>query len=1493
MANDQGPDLTGEGMWAPSTYVPPVRLGDGRSYLATSAPGTSTGQWTDANGNINGDGVGTLDTLGRTLVTQQAGQNQITYQVHDSNGVLQTYTLNTSTVTVDTSFRVTGTHCQQCNVTEVSGPATVASSLVLPNNQSYQFQYENGTYGGLTQITLPTGATISYTWATFQDSVRTYRYIASRTVNVGGHNYTWNFVRSGTDQNLTVDETDPLGNHTVYGVNEGAITSASFYQGAASGNPLRQYVIDYTWDLDPWLSSERGGDYVVQQVGKRPIRITTTLDNGQVSKKEFDYETFSYTFHPCLGDGVGTPCSQPHGNTFTTSRGNVSEVREYDWGAVPSSYGSGTPGPLLRRIDKTYLHNSNSNYLSYNIVDKVLQDTTYDGSGNQVAQTQYEYDNYVSGQNALISTSSNQAPQHDYTNYSSTFTYRGNATRVKKWRNTDGVLLTTTYTYDDLGNIRAVQDPLGNTSSYSYVDRWSDTTQCQPVGGNGQAYVTLFTNPKSQNDQLTYFPCTGLTQAQQDQNDLNASRAGTTYLYDLFGRQTQKKTPDGGETDTAYNDVPPVSVTATTKINSSQNLVSTAVKDGLARTTQTQLTSDPQGTVYADTAYDALGRVSTVSNPYRSGSDPTTSSGTTTYFYDAIGRKCLEVPPDGTPPSGGACPTTQPANTIFTMYSGNTTTVTDQTGKSRKSVTDSLGRLIQVFEDPVGVNYETDYGYDALNDLLCAAQKGTNSGTFTNCTSIPAGWHPRTFSYDSLSRLLTSTNPETGTITYKYDSDTNCPTPNSFPTLLVSKMDARGIRTCSQFDALNREVNRNYSNGDASIVTVYDQANCLSLPHCDNIGHATSITDAAGSEAWSFDIVDRMHREQRTTISTPNNITKTSTYSFDLAGNLTSVTYPTGRVVNYTYDSANRPSNAKDASNGINYAMDWETPPSSTNCTASAICYTPQGTFYALSIGQTSTFTGLNLSHSYNNRLQPNEFKASSSGGNAIDITYSFVDSVTGKNAGHVNSITNNLDGTRSQTFNYDQLNRLTAAQTTSTWSTSPAHCWGEAYTLDAWGNLNSIAATSNSAYTGCSLESGFTATADGNNHLPVWGYDASGNATSDGTYSYTYDAESQIKTANGVTYAYDGDGRRVSKSNGKLYWYGSGGEILAETDASGNPTAEYIFFGGKRIAMLPAGGSPIYYVEDLLGTSRVITTNTGTVCYDADFYPYGGERAYTNTCPQNYKFEGKERDTETGNDDFGARYYSNRFGRWLSADWSATPVPVPYANLTNPQTLNLYAMVADDPESFADLDGHVMAGSAGQDEICTDASGCNHKTQQNETAQNGNQVWNRNPVTGEPLCICQNQAQQRHPKKKKAKTPKRPLVKAEPGGTYHSKAASNRDVSYYAVTLDSNGKPVVSPNHVLTLSEHWKGEPGAAYICDPPCVQHDPYYIQKGEMVDGQSVLAGQNYSVERRWSVDGIAAGILDENSVAWDFEILHVSNDNAPYFTIVYGNDPKPPN
>ena len=89
--------------------------------------------------------------------------------------------------------------------------------------------------------------------------------------------------------------------------------------------------------------------------------------------------------------------------------------------------------------------------------------------------------------------------------------------------------------------------------------------------------------------------------------------------------------------------------------------------------------------------------------------------------------------------------------------------------------------------------------------------------------------------------------------------------------------------------------------------------------------------------------------------------------------------------------------------------------------------------------------------------------------------------------------------------------------------------------------------------------------------------------------------------TLNSTTtdYIYDGDGRRAAKASPgtplvpyKLYWYGSGGEILAETDAAGNTNNssfnEYVFFGGQRIAMITNNGNPTYYVEDqpLVGPS-------------------------------------------------------------------------------------------------------------------------------------------------------------------------------------------------------------------------------------------------------------------------------------------------------------------
>jgi len=140
---------------------------------------------------------------------------------------------------------------------------------------------------------------------------------------------------------------------------------------------------------------------------------------------------------------------------------------------------------------------------------------------------------------------------------------------------------------------------------------------------------------------------------------------------------------------------------------------------------------------------------------------------------------------------------------------------------------------------------------------------------------------------------------------------------------------------------------------------------------------------------------------------------------------------------------------------------------------------------------------------------------------------------------------------------------------------------------------------------------------------------------TADGTYSYTWNGENRLSTVAGVTYSYDGDGRRVKKSSGTLYWYGGGAVPLAETDLSGNTANEYIFFAGERIARRDGSGNVYYYFSDHLGSSRAIAVgnggNAGTLCFDADFYPFGGHRpAYVDTCSQNYKFAGMERDSET-----------------------------------------------------------------------------------------------------------------------------------------------------------------------------------------------------------------------------------------------------------------------
>ena len=76
---------------------------------------------------------------------------------------------------------------------------------------------------------------------------------------------------------------------------------------------------------------------------------------------------------------------------------------------------------------------------------------------------------------------------------------------------------------------------------------------------------------------------------------------------------------------------------------------------------------------------------------------------------------------------------------------------------------------------------------------------------------------------------------------------------------------------------------------------------------------------------------------------------------------------------------------------------------------------------------------------------------------------------------------------------------------------------------------------------------------------------------------------------------------------------------------------------------------SVFYYFSDHLKTASVITDSAGVIKADSDYYPWGGELQFVNNDPNHYKFTGKERDSETGLDYFGARYYGNWLGRWMS----------------------------------------------------------------------------------------------------------------------------------------------------------------------------------------------------------------------------------------------------
>ena len=233
---------------------------------------------------------------------------------------------------------------------------------------------------------------------------------------------------------------------------------------------------------------------------------------------------------------------------------------------------------------------------------------------------------------------------------------------------------------------------------------------------------------------------------------------------------------------------------------------------------------------------------------------------------------------------------------------------------------------------------------------------------------------------------------------------------------------------------------------------------------------------------------------------------------------------------------------------------------------------------------------------------------------------------------------------------------------------------WGLSWTYDRYGNRFSQSVTKGTAPSQSLTVSTTT------NRVSGWSYDAVGNTLNDGLHTYTYDANNQVTQLGSGTavYKYDGAGSRVMKikaSETIRYVMGVG-----EYSSVSGWKKLYVHLGSEKLIQY-SGGTTYFFHSDHLGTPRVQTDAAGNVVETWNNYPFGEQWTKTGGAGNEHRFTGHLRDTESGNEYAGARYYSNVRGRWLSVD------PV-IGSLGNPQRLNRFAYVMNDPVTFLDRHG-------------------------------------------------------------------------------------------------------------------------------------------------------------------------------------------------------------
>jgi RHS repeat-associated protein len=1227
-----------------------------------------------ANGNTYDLSTGLVDQLGTAYPTL-AGTTYIgsfystlsTYLSYQPYAAKSPVTGTMTRAGTSVQYQYTWTYIPVCtgnSSTDYCGGMWVLGAISLPGGGSYTFGYDQGTspghLGKLTSITLPTGGTVSYGYGPL----------------TCGSGSTANFCGG---QVQSISDGGTLGNTTTI-----TYSNATRQAGTGSYGPWVYYPVTVLYPVHVTSVAVRLPGFVQDQT------VFSASTNAFV-KTEYSGTTTVLRTTTTTVDNYGRPTAV---KSVWAASGESHEI-DYKYADDASLSGTmvyGQPGinmvglateynsgALVRSVRTTYLQDTSSNkYVSsFNMINYPSSASLMDSNGTVVSQVQYTYDEYsasycsqhypkgLSGLSMLTSVAG--AAGHDDTNYGVGYTARGNPTTITYTGQNVVNPIVVHKCYDTLGNVTQSIDGNGNATRFTYTDNFTDST-CLTAGKPTYAFPTTVTDALGHNTSTSYYSCNRAAYAVKDPNDIANSRSGTVYSYDSAFRPTCANHPDGGQICTSYPTTTEIDVT--THLNSS----------GATDTVQTLF--DPFGRAITKidvgsgietlTNYDVFNRTSSVSNPqFVSGSSP--SDGATSFAYDAFGRKSSQKNPDAT--------------TETWSYSGNSETYTDQSSNQWIRTSDSLGRLVKVLE-PNGSSsnptMETDYSYDVLNDLKSVTQWGGPSGS--------SGPRTRSFTYDGLSHLLTSANPESGTTTYTYDGDGN----------VLTKKDARGVTISYTYEPLNRVNWKHYSDGTTIAAGFgYDgndaTGNPISPAVTNAIGRLSQLSEVTASAITniSYDPMGRITQKKMCIPGDCNYDVKVNA-TWDYAGNVLSLSNGSSAhpiTWTYAYDLASRPQTITSSVSADSITTLFQA------TSSSPVSYGPVGLQYAwLGINSTSGLPTSIVNRAYDlfTRLVT-ENDTNSSGATQYSFTGSSF-TPNGSPAQINDSVVGNIS------YTYDTLSRLITGGASSGQYAGQYGCWS----YDPWGNRTAEVFPSPSA---CP-PSGPSATAsyDTNNHV-TWTsvnaassgftYDAAGNVLYDGLNNYLYDGEGRVcavkQVVNGTViyqgqYIYDSAGNRVGKgtlasfscnrsTNGFAvtngYVVGLGGEQLTEINGSNQWQHSNLFNGGQLLATYT--GSDVYItLNDRLGTKRAEIKGGAGCITTYSSIPYGDLLSSSGNCPSDvteHHFTGKERDSESGNDYFGVRYYASTMGRFVSPDH-----PLIDQHPENPQSWNLYAYARNNP---------------------------------------------------------------------------------------------------------------------------------------------------------------------------------------------------------------------